>query len=199
MQARFSSLNSRFPPLAMPLKRRIGAQLAQLAVLLPLLVWLAPGRAEGMTEEQLKSAFVYNFAKFVEWPAGTVGADKITLCVVGSDVLGGALSTLDGRKAGGRELHVVQHANADDNLSACHLVFIGVSEQRRFVSIIKALGDAPALTISDIENFAEKGGGIGFVYRENKIVFEVNLASAQKSKLRLPGQLLNLASYVFRR
>jgi hypothetical protein len=159
-----------------------------------------------LSEGQVKSAYVLNFVKFTEWPAGNTANGKVTLCVVGSNVLGGALSALDGRTAGGRELHVVQyasesflagHSNADSELGSCQVVFIGESEQRRFVPIIKALGDSPALTISDIEDFAEKGGCIGLRYRENKIVFEVNLASIQKSKLRLPGQLLNLASYVF--
>lgn len=174
-------------------------RLAKLGLALLFLAGLPHGRAEPLTDGQIKSAFVFNFAKFVEWPAGTAGTDRVTLCVVGSDVLGGALLALDGRKAGGRELRVVQHPGGDENLGACHLVFIGASEQRRFVAIIKSLGDTPPLTISDIENFAEKGGGIGLAYRDNKIVFEVNLASAHRSKLRLPGQVLNLASYVFGR
>ena len=152
-----------------------------------------------LSEGQIKSAYVLNFVKFAEWPVGSKANDKVTLCVVGANVLGGALSALDGRKAGGRELRVVQYTNVDNELNSCHVVFIGESEQHHFVSIIKALGDSPALTISDIENFAEKGGGIGLLYRENKIIFEVNLASAQKSKLRLPAQLLNLASYIFGR
>jgi hypothetical protein len=177
--------------------------------LMLLLAWHLPSKADSISEGQVKSAYVLNFAKFVEWPAGTAWADnKVTLCVVGNSVLGGALFALDGRKAGSRELRVVQyasenflagHPNADINLSACQVVFIGESEQRRVVAIIKALEDSPTLTISDIGDFAEKGGDIGLLYHENRIVFEVNLASTQKSKLRLPSQLLNLASYIFGR
>ncbi len=168
--------------------------------LILLLAWLAPCWAEGMSEGDVKSAYVLNFAKFVEWPAATVWNDnKATLCVVGNNVLGGALVELDGRKAGGRELRVVLHANANDNLQGCHLVFIGESERRQAGAIIKALGESSILTISDTEDFAEKGGCIGLLYRENKIVFEVNLASSKKSGLRLPSQLLNLASHVFGR
>jgi len=168
--------------------------------LILLLVWLQPCLAEGVSEGRITSAYILNFAKFVEWPAGTVWDDgKLTLCVVGSNVLGGALSELDGRKAGSRELRVVQRTNADDNLGGCQLVFIGESERKRAVPIIRALGDSPSLTISDIEDFAEKGGCIGLLYNQNKIVFEINLTSARRSKLHLPGQFLNLASYVFGR
>ena len=183
----------------MKLKRSLNDRLSKLGYALLFLAWLQPGLAQGMTESQIKTAYVLNFAKFVEWPAGAIGADKLTLCVVGNDVLGGALAALNGRKAGEREMRVVQRRNAEDNLRNCNVVFIGASEQRRFLSIIMALGDSPALTISDIEDFAEKGGSIGLGYRDNKIVFEVNLASVQKSRLRLPGQLLNLASYVYGR
>lgn len=168
--------------------------------ILVFLACLQPCLAEGMSEGQIKSAYTLNFIKFAEWPAGTIGADKqITLCIVGSDVLGGALAELNGRQAGGRQLRTVQYANADANLTACHVIFIGESVQHKLAAIIKALGDTPALTISDIENFAERGGDIGLLYHENRIVFEVNLASVQKSKLRLPSQVLNLASYVFGR
>ena len=183
----------------MKLKRSLCDRLSKLGYALLFLAWLQPSLAQGMTESQVKTAYVLNFVKFVEWPAGSIGADKLTLCVVGNDVLGGALLGLDGRKAGGRELHVVQRRNAEDNLRDCNVVFIGASEHRRFLALVMALGDSPALTISDIENFAEKGGNIGLGFRDNKIVFEVNLASIRKSKLRLPGQLLNLASYVYGR
>ena len=151
------------------------------------------------SEDQIKSAYVFNFIKIVEWPAGGGSDNKVTLCVVGSNVLGGALLGLDGHKTGGRELHVVQYANGGNELHHCQVVFIGESEQRHFVAILKSLADSPALTISDIENFAEKGGCIGFLYLENKIVFEVNLASVQKTGFRLPAQLLKLASNVFGR
>lgn len=159
-------------------------------------------------ESQIKTAYVLNFVKFTEWPDG-VGTDgKVTLCVAGNNVLDGTLATLNGRKAGAYELHVVQypfetlwteHANVNSALGKCQVVFIGASEQRRFIQIIKSLGDSHVLTISDIDDFSENGGGIGLSYRENKIIFEVNLASVQRSKLRLPGQLLNLASYIFKR
>lgn len=166
--------------------------------LMLLLVWLSPCQAGGVSENQVKSAYVLNFAKFVEWPAGTAWDDnKATLCVVGRNVLGGALQELDGRKAGGRELHVVQYENANDKLAGCQLVFIGESERKRAAAIVAALAESSVLTISDIEDFAEKGGCIGLSYRENKIVFEVNLVVSKKSRLRFPSQLLSLASNVY--
>lgn len=164
------------------------------------LAWLPSCWAQGVTEDKVKSAFVLNFAKFVAWPAGTTWQDNQTnLCVVGDNVLGGALLDLDGRKAGGHELHVVEYEKPGDKLKACHLLFIGISERRQASAIIGKLADAAVLTISDMEDFASKGGGIGLAYRDDRIVFEVNLAATKKAGLHLPGQLLSLAARVFGR
>ncbi len=166
------------------------------------LVWagILPVSADPLTEEQIKSAYVLNFIKFADWPAGVIPGDsKVTLCVMGNAPLGGALDVLDGRKAGKREIHLRQRAKFGDDLSGCHVLFIGESEQRWLTAVIKSLGDAPVLTISDIESFAERGGIIGLLHQENRILFEVNLAAARAGKLHLQGQMLNLATNVYGR
>jgi hypothetical protein len=165
-----------------------------------LLLWLQPCQAEEITEGQIKSAYVLNFAKFTEWPANAVWRDnKITLCAIGSNVLGGALMDLDKRRAGGRELGVIPHLEADNSLGSCNIVFIGESERKRVAEILKSIGESPTLTISDMDDFAEKGGCIGLKYQGSRVVFDVNLTSIRKTRLRLPSQLLNLASTVFGR
>ncbi|WGS85784.1 YfiR family protein [Methylomonas sp. UP202] len=157
-------------------------------------------KAEGLSEAQIKAAYLYNFAKFIEWPADTVAADAtLTLCVVGNNVLEGALQALDGRKAGEHDLRIEVRGFADFNPAGCHLLFVGATEQPRFLVTLKAVGRAPVLTLSDIADFAEKGGGIALLFRDNKVVFEVNLESIRNAGLRLPGQLLNIATYVYGR
>jgi hypothetical protein len=153
-------------------------------------------RAE-LTELQIKSAYVFNFIKFVEWPAEAVKrGSRINLCVIGNDEMRASLASLNGRKAGEYEIRTVPHSDISA-LNACHVLYIGEQEQRRVVPIIKSLGDTPVLTISDIPGFAERGGGIGLINRNEKVLFEVNLASTRKAELRLSGQMLNLAANVF--
>ena len=84
-----------------------------------------------MTEGQVKSAYVLNFIKFVEWPPGAIGPDnKITLCVIGNPAYGAAFAALDGRKAGIHELHVMQR-DPGGNLGNCHALFIGEAVPER--------------------------------------------------------------------
>jgi hypothetical protein len=150
-----------------------------------------------LTEIQVKSAYVFNFIKFVEWPANTVQPEeKLRLCVAGNEQLRASLSALEGRKAGAHELHVVR-VDASESWRSCHVLYIDGQEQRRLVPGLKSLGDAPVLTISDIPGFAERGGGIGLLQRNDRMLFEVNLASTRKAGLRLSSQMLNLAANIF--
>ena len=156
--------------------------------------------ADGLSEAQIKAAYLYNFAKFVEWPVEALPADAdLLLCVLGNNVLDGALQALDGRKAGEHVLRVESRSRNDPNLNRCQLLFIGSSEQQHYLVTLKALRDVPVLTLSDIDDFAEKGGGISLLFRDNKVVFEVNLVPIRNARLHLPGQLLNIASYVYGR
>lgn len=173
---------------------------AKAALALLLLAGWQPQQADGLSEGQIKAAYLYNFAKFAEWPAETLPSNaEMVLCVVGNNALDGALDALNGRDIGLRRLRVAQQNYAGLSLAGCHLLYIGNSEQSHFLVILTALGNAPILTLSDIEDFAEKGGGIGLLFRDNKVVFEVNLEPIRKAGLHLPGQLLNIASYVYGR
>jgi hypothetical protein len=179
-------------------KRRV-AYLARILLALLLLAGLSVQacRAE-LSELQIESAYVFNFIKFVEWPLDTIqSGDKIRLCVLGNNELHASLSTLNGRKAGAYELQIMPRTGSSEDLGACHVLYIDEQEQRRLVPILKSLENKPVLTISDIPNFAGRGGNIGLLFRENKVLFEINLASARKSGLRMSSQMLNLAANIF--
>jgi len=154
-------------------------------------------RAE-LSEVQIESAYVFNFIKFVEWPVDALNAgSKIRLCVLGNDALQTSLSTLNGRKAGAYELQVIPKSSGGEGFGSCHVLYIDELEQRHLIPILKSLGNKHVLTISDIPNFAERGGGIGLVFREDKVLFEINLASVRKTGLLLSSQMLNLAVNIF--
>jgi hypothetical protein len=157
---------------------------------------LQVSRAE-ISALQVKSAYVFNFIKFVEWPARAFKTgDKLRLCVIGDDELLASLASVNGRKVGAYELQVM-HADNSAVWKTCHVLYIGEREQRRLVPVIKSLGTAPVLTISDIQGFAERGGAIGLLNRNGRMLFEVNLASTRKAGLRLSSQMLNLAANIF--
>lgn len=157
----------------------------------------ASAQDESRSEFLVKAAFLYHFAKFVEWPAGSLAADQnsITLCVLGTDPFKSALDTIEGKQVQGRTLAVETVSELTPD-TRCHLVFVSTSESERLEEILFVLANHPALTVSDIDGFAQHGGVIGLVKAKDKISFEINLQAAKEAGLKLSSSLLRLAKIV---
>lgn len=148
-------------------------------------------------EYMVKAAFLYNFAKFTQWPEGTFpeGA-PLSVCVFGQDPFGEALQSIVGKSIRGREI-TVQTVTSVEAGAACHLLFISESEQERLDAILKALVGKPVLTIADFPDFARSGGIIRLkTNKEKKIRFVINIGTAKRAGLQLSSKLLNLAEIV---
>ena len=151
------------------------------------------------TENQVKSAYLYNFGKFVEWPAkGTTGDEFFTFCVLGDDSFASTLeTTIAGERINGKKVLVKRVAKPQDAVS-CRILFISSSEQNQLKEILAALDNTSVLTVSDTPQFTRRGGMIQFVVEANKVRFEVNLTSAERAGLTLSSQLLKVAINVKR-
>lgn len=150
-------------------------------------------------EYQVKAGFLFNFAKFTEWPAEAWSSRDTTLnlCITGKDPFGGAvLAAFESRLVGNREFHSRRGVGVDE-LSGCHVLFIASSEERNVQAILRAAGTRPILTISDIEGFVEAGGMIGLVTLDERIQFDVNLAACQRAALKPSSKMLKLAHQVY--
>ena len=145
------------------------------------------------SEYQLKAAFLLNFARYAEWPSLPPGSLKI--CLYGRDPFGAALSSLEHRQVQGREVKVVLLGSIEQ-ASACQLLFISDSEERRSATLLRSLAGTPVLTVSDMEGFVDEGGGIGFVLVDDRIRFDINNAAIQRGGMKLSAQLLRLARRV---
>jgi hypothetical protein len=146
------------------------------------------------TEYEVKAAFLFNFARFVEWPEQTP-QDTLHICIVGEDRFGAAFAAVTAQSKSQQPI-LVHVFDGDTDLPLCHILFVSGSEKRRLASILKRAGTRPVLTVSDLDGFAKAGGMIGFVLRKNKIRFQINNAAAARSKLTLSAKLLRLAEIV---
>jgi hypothetical protein len=151
------------------------------------------------SEYEVKAAFLYNFAKFTQWPAECFpdSTSAITIGVLGIDPFGAALETaIEGRTAAGRRLAVRRFRSAAD--VQCHILFISASERVRTGQILAAMRDTPVLTVS--ENVDPRGRGvmINFVVIDNRVRFEINLRSAERARLTLNSQLLRLSRNILK-
>lgn len=156
-------------------------------------------RADSFDEYTVKAAYLYNFAKFVEWPPQAFPAVNapLLICIAGQSPFGDALAVLAGKTVESRPVEV-RYFPALTNLERCHIVFIGRAEQGQFKAILAQCGGRPILTVSDIGQFAQMGGMVGLIESEQRIRFAINLVAAQQSGLNLSSQLLKLAIVVIK-
>jgi hypothetical protein len=177
--------------------------LAASALLLTMSAYAQPSAASASAnvalEYEVKAAFLFRFAQFVEWPADTFKGtgEPFTYCTIGDDPFHGALErTLSGKTIGQRPLRV-EHLNGTGKIGGCQVLFVGGQEDKKHVDEMLAnTATLPILTVGDAERFAENGGAIGFCTEDNKIRFEVNLDAAGKAGLKISAKLLALAKTV---
>ncbi|HEV8579352.1 MAG TPA: YfiR family protein [Thermoanaerobaculia bacterium] len=165
---------------------------------LTLLAAPATGRAEAAaTEYELKAAFLYNFTKFVEWPAAAFHDDRssLRLCVLGEDPFGGSLQAIAKEEVAGRKVTVLRSDLLSDP-SGCQILFVSRSEEGRLTAILEAVRDAPVLTVGEMEGFLEVGGIINFILQGSKVRFEINQESAERAGIKISSKLLRLATRV---
>ncbi len=147
------------------------------------------------TEYEVKSAFIYNFAKFLEWPANAfASADSpIIIGIIGDDPFGGLLQqTVRGKTAAGRRIEV-KHFDKVRDCQLCHILFVSASERGRLSKILDRLKGSSVLTVGETAGFVRQGGIIGFVMDDNKVGFEVNVGAAKQAGLKISSKLLKLA------
>jgi hypothetical protein len=150
--------------------------------------------AQDVTESALKAAFVYNFAKFTEWPADAVPASgPFVMCVVGDADVGEDLErTVKGRLLAGRSI-VVSLVEGTASQGACHVLYVSRVTADEAAHIVAALSNAPVLTISDVAGFTRRGGMAQFFFENSQLRFGIRAESATRARLRISSQLLVLA------
>ena len=160
----------------------------------------AGGVVEKPSEYEVKAVYLFNFAKFVQWPAGEPSGetDAFTTCVLGKDPFGQTLDfTLAGETLHGKKTATKRIESARD-ARGCRIVFVSASEEQRLGSILAALQGMSVLTVSDMEDFSERGGMIQLVMENDRVRFEVNLTAATSAKLVMSSELLKVARGVKR-
>jgi hypothetical protein len=157
---------------------------------------LAPRAEEApFSEYQVKSAWLLNFARFVEWPpTGFPNAKApFVVGVVGRGPFGKELEqAFAGKIVKGRAFEVRRLAS-DSDLRGCHILFFMSSEKRRLRDSFEKLSGFPVLTVGESDEFLDQGGIINFLLKDKSVRFEINLKAAQAAGLKLDANLLKVA------
>lgn len=149
------------------------------------------------SEYEIKAAYIFNFAKFIEWPSPAVESDTITLAVYKNDPFGIVLEkTMVGRRANGKVWKIIRTDNLEV-LNNCQMVFFSDIEKYDLLKLVKYLKNKPILTIGDeIVDFCDMGGTINFTPQYSEYQFEINNELAKNNKVIISPKLLILAKIV---
>jgi len=150
--------------------------------------------AQPSREYLLKTAFVFNFARYTTWPPPSPDG-PFNLCILGQDDFGTAAQYLDGQHLRERNIDVLFHQVGDD-LRGCQLVYVTQPLAGQLDTLLPQLHAERMLTVSDIPGFAARGGILGLKIVDNRIRFEANPLAAKRAGLRLSAQLLRLADVI---
>lgn len=175
------------------------ARLAVVALICVVLVSLNSTSAlSAPSEYELKAAFLFNFANYVEWPPRVAAdtGDTFVIGVYGDDPFGSVLDqTVSGKAVNGRRVEIKRFSSVRD-LKPCHILFISSSENGRTGRILNATKDWHVLTVGETDRFARNGGIIGFFLDNKKVRFEINPDEAHKARMTISSKLLKLARVV---
>jgi hypothetical protein len=150
------------------------------------------------SENQIKAAFLFNFPKYVEWPAEAHATTNspIIVRILGDANLADEFKKIsEGKTINGRPLLVQTAIPGAGSPADCHLLYLG-SAVRRPADMLTQLRGRSILTVSTDDHFLESGGIIRFVRQERKIRLQVHLANAQQAQLKISSKLLSVADVV---
>jgi uncharacterized protein DUF4154 len=183
--------------------RRLGILIVALSVSLS---W-APGAlaqdrdSSNSSEYLIKAGFIFNFAKFVEWPQATFAQpdSPIVIGILGTDPFGALIDQIvQDKKIGGRGFVVKRLKWGSDlkDLRECKILFVGASERAHIDELVQIVRGLPILTVGETPGFAEHGGVIRLVLEDNRVRFEVNVDAAHQAGLTISSRLLTLARII---
>ena len=143
----------------------------------------------------VKSVFIYNFTKYIQWPSDD-SSGVFIIGVYGESNIVIALKEIARKKTvSGRKIQIKQYQHTN-NIDKCHILFITQNEEKAIPDILDRIKNKNILSVSEVDNFSEHGGMINLIPIEGKIKFEINLASLKRAGLTAGSQLLKLAILV---
>ncbi|MBL8052101.1 MAG: YfiR family protein [Nitrospira sp.] len=150
-------------------------------------------------EYLLKAAFLFNFAKFVEWPDSVfaTGATPLMICILGSDPFRSSLDAIAEKTIKGRAL-AIKRLRSIDEVKDCQMLYVSRNQLTQTAEILRALQQSPVLTVCDVEACAEEGVMLNMRMVENRVLLDMNLDAVQHTPLKVSSQLIKLTRIVKR-
>jgi hypothetical protein len=149
-------------------------------------------------EYKIKAGYLFNFAKYVEWPEKTLPATNspVIIGLLADDPAAVIIEQqLQGKLANGHPLSVKLLVDLT-GVSVCHIFFVSRAQKERTEDLLARLPTTPVLLVGEVDQFAHRGGMLNFIRKDEAFRLEVNLEAAEKAGLRVTSKLASIATIV---
>lgn len=147
------------------------------------------------TNSKFKAIFIYNFTKYIEWPKTYRNGDFV-IGVIGKTPLYQELVKMaKTKKVANQPLKIIKYNSLND-LQKCHIIYLSKGESFEIGAVIKKIKSNSTLIITEQSGLADKGAGINFIVKNNRLKFELNKNNVEQHKLKISSNLEALAIIV---
>mgnify|MGYP001827873655 CR=1 FL=1 len=150
------------------------------------------GFSQERERHELHSMMIYNFLKYIQWPA-SANSGQFFIGVIGDDEVYNTLNAWYGDKERMGRLLRVKKLSSPAEAKDCQLVYIGKTASNRFEEVQGAVSKDPVLLVTDKNGLGQKGSGINFKIVNNRLKFELNQDALNASNLKVSSQLTSMA------
>ncbi|MCQ8182539.1 YfiR family protein [Methylomonas sp. SURF-1] len=163
------------------------------------LCWCTAPKAQAEDNEleyKVKGAYLYNFTKFITWPAKA--SPTFNICIIGNDPFGHLLDPLESKTVQDKPIKLIRYDSAKQARD-CDIAYFDNPDQRPeqpLAGVLTVGSLKTALTVSSQPFFAESGGMIGFVLDDAKVKLHINLKALKKNGLTVSAKLIEVATLV---
>lgn len=170
-------------------------RLAVLGVALALCAAAGIARAQAATEAAVKAAFLYKFAGYVEWPAGTFATPQapFVIGVLGAPEVGSELERLVPRRSVHNRVIEVRRVATAEAARGVHLLYVG---RGLLDGTLRSVAGRGVLVVGEGGSGLERGAMIAFVAAGDRVGFEVSVDAAEQAGLRISSRMLAVARRV---
>lgn len=155
----------------------------------------APAAAAASGEYAVKAVYLYNFARFIEWPPQSFQSPEapFAICIVGLDPFEGSLDEIvKGERIQGRTL-IVRRLKGWDGAEQCQILFVSTSAKEDFEQLLAGHNFRRTLTVGDVTDFLRAGGHISFFLDGNRVRFAIDVDNVARTDLQISSKLMRVA------
>ena len=159
---------------------------------------LAGAAEERFSAEEVKSAFLLNFGRFVEWPSHSFqkAPDRFNICIIGEDPLGDKLDAIiRDQKVKERTLEI-KRLSVYSATSECQIAYLNLRDDKQISRVLSVIKATPTLTVGDDPRFLKAGGMIQLQIEGERLHLRISLKAAQGAGLTISSKLLAIAEVV---